>query len=83
MKKSKRFTKPGWIIAYIVIARIIFSSLFGGKVEIEQTIRLEEGDTISKIYDQIGWIDRIKMKRFFRKHEEDVASIQPGAYAFS
>ncbi len=77
MKKSKRYTKPGRIIAYVVIAWIIFSSLFGGKVEIDQTIRLEEGETISKIYDHIGWIDRVKMKRFFAKHDEDVASIQP------
>ncbi len=83
MKKSKRYTKPGRIIAYVVIAWIIFSSLFGGKVEIDQTIRLEEGETISKIYDHIGWIDRVKMKRFFAKHDEDVASIQPWAYAFS
>ncbi len=57
--------------------------IFGGKVTIDQTIRLEEGETISKIYDDVGRVSRLKMKHFFRKHADEVASIQPGAYAFS
>lgn len=81
--KSTRYLKPWRLIAYVIIARIIFSTFFAGKVKIDQTVRLEEGETISKIYEDIWRIDRIKMKRFFRKHAEDVASIQPWAYAFS
>lgn len=83
MKKYKRFFKPWRVIVYLLVVRIIFSSLLGGKVTLDQTVRLAEWETISKVYKDVGWMDRIKMKRFFRKHDVEVATIQPWAYAFS
>ncbi len=83
MKHLKRYFKPWRLVVYVIVLRIILSSLFGGKVKLDETIRLAPGETVAKVYDHIGWMDRMKLKRYFHKHEEEVAAIQPGAYGFS
>lgn len=82
----KRFLKPGWLIIYVIIIFVFFGTILGwGKMDLDHTVSLEEGQSLSSLYTEfdLSWEEMLHLKRYLKKHNDEVMSIQPWSYVFS
>lgn len=86
----KRFLRPWRIFLYILFwLRFLFGKLGdffgnGDLGELDTTVLVQEGNTLSDVFDEISsWMTTLKLKRFLKKNPEIISTLQPGSYIFS
>ncbi|MFA7298830.1 MAG: endolytic transglycosylase MltG [Candidatus Absconditabacterales bacterium] len=81
MKKGKKKIKLGRRIVLIVLIFCIY--LFTKKITLDTKITIEQGESVSKILNQLGTIEKIRMKLYIKTHDIDFSKLEAGGYTFS
>ncbi|MCX6825195.1 MAG: endolytic transglycosylase MltG [candidate division SR1 bacterium] len=81
MKSAKKKTPIGRRILLILIILVIF--LFTKKISLNEKITIESGESVSKILNQLGTIEKFRMKIYIKTHHIDFSKLEPGNYQFN
>ena len=81
MKPQKKKIKFGRRILLIVI--ILFIYIFTKNITLNEKITIQQGENVSKILNQLGPIEKIRVKLYIKNHHIDFSKLEAGSYTFS
>ena len=81
MKPQKKKFKFWKRILLIVIILLIY--LFTKKITLNEKITIEQGGNVSKILNQLGPIEKLRVKLYIKNHHIDFSKLEAGTYTFS
>ena len=81
MKPQKKKIKFGRRILLIVI--ILFIYLFTKNITLNEKITIQQGENVSKILNQLGPIEKLRVKLYIKNHHIDFSKLEAGTYTFS
>jgi len=68
----------------ILLGLILFGIfLFTGKISLHETINIQTGEGVYKIFDKLGTIDKFRIKRYTKRKNIDFSKFEIGNYSFS
>lgn len=80
MKEKKKKTKFWRWILLIVIILLIY--IFTKRITLNAKITIDQGQSASKILNQLGTIEKIRVKFYIRNHDVDFSKLEAGSYTF-
>ncbi|EKD24598.1 MAG: hypothetical protein ACD_80C00194G0017 [uncultured bacterium (gcode 4)] len=81
MRQAKKKIRIWRRITIIVIILSIY--FFTKKITLNEKITIDSGESASKILNQLGTLDKIRMKLYIKNHDVDFSKLEPGNYQFS
>ncbi|MCX6823824.1 MAG: endolytic transglycosylase MltG [candidate division SR1 bacterium] len=78
--KKKKF-KLGRRIVLIVLIFCIY--LFTKNITLDTKITINQGESASKILNQLGPIEKLRVKLYIKTHNVDFSKLEAGSYTFS
>lgn len=81
MKQAKKKIRLWKRILVIVIILLIY--IFTKKIALNEKITIEQGENVSKIFNQLGSIEKIRIKLYIRNKQIDFNKLEAGNYTFS
>lgn len=81
MKPPKKNFKFWRRILLIVIILLIY--IFTKRITLNAKITIESGESASKILNQLGSIEKLRMKLYIKTHNIDFSKLEAGNYTFS
>jgi len=81
MNQPKKKIKIWRRILLILIILLIY--LFTKRITLNAKITIDQGQSASKILNQLGPIEKLRVKLYIRNHDVDFSKLEPGSYQFS
>lgn len=80
-----RFFRPGRLIIYALVIWFLFTVLWWSNIDFHKTITIKEGESLAQtsLYEELWFMDTYYLKRYLKRHNDDVKTIQPWSYVFS
>lgn len=75
-----RFLRPGWLIIYVIMAMGLWWFFDTPKLHFDNTLVIEEWDTLSAVLDGQGWLDSYRIKHMADSHNFDPSMLSVGTY---
>jgi cell division protein YceG involved in septum cleavage len=70
-----------WILLLALI--VLIRSGIAHNFQLNTSIQIQSGDTAQRFFSSLGFIDRTRVKRYLRGHDDMIKNIQVGYYIFS
>ncbi len=80
MKKGKKIRLWRRILLVVLILLIY---LFTKRITLNAKITIEQWENVSKILNQLGPIEKIRVKLYIRTHDIDFSKLEAGSYTFT
>ena len=81
--KKSRFLKPGWLVLFflgiVISIRVLTAVSFG----FNETIVIEQWDTIKKFTDKLPFLSSLKVRWYIKNNLDHAKSLQLWSYIFS
>ena len=71
-----------WILLIVVVI-LLYVFLAGRSLSLHKTIVVQKGDGFSKFTQDMGTLQKVKLKWYVKSHNIDLSKIQEGSYVFS
>ncbi len=82
MKQAKKKIKLGkYILLLLIIIRIIY--LFTKKISLHEKVTINQWEGAGKILNQLGMVEKLRVKVYIRKNDIDLSKLEAGDYWFS
>ncbi len=81
MNQAKQKIKLGKYILLIIIIRIIY--LFMKNIALNEKITINQGEGAGKILNQLGMIEKLRVKLYIRNNNVDLSKLEAWDYGFS
>jgi len=81
MKQTKKKIKLWRRILVVILIICIY--IFTKKITLNEKITIEQGESTSKILNQLSPIEKLRMKLYIKTHAIDFSKLEAGSYTFS
>ena len=81
MKQTKKKIKLWRRILVVILIICIYT--FTKKITLNEKITIEQGESTSKILNQLSPIEKLRMKLYIKTHAIDFSKLEAGSYTFS